>query len=533
MHKSVVILVTLVVLAAMAASAFAGAPSRVRAEGAAYDVVINNGRVIDPLTGYDGLANVGIRGMTIAAIVPGSQKLIGTKEIDGAGLVVAPGFINIHSHVTDLGRGGVQLYIQDGITTEVSGNCGIFSPIGFAEFEKAAKQAGLYSNIASYVGHNDLRAAVGVPNYRTPATSEQVKKMEEMVRGSMQAGAIGVSFGPFYGPGATYPEMLALAKVAAQYGGCGASHVRDAYTPGGAVNAINEGIRTAREANIPFLLSHTGGGPTVVPRSSGPVLEAFYEGLQEGLKLGIDWYGYDAFLTELGAAIFDYPPELLMQLMEANVTDLEVPTTVVIDGKTYMKAGERFSSIDQFLFVRKKVKSREIADPMLVGHLYKPTKLHFWMSQPYLMIENDCTMQVDPATGKYSGHPKDSGAFSHFLGYWVKERGVCDLRTAMARMSGMAAYWLGLDKKGRVQSGCDADLVLFDPENVRDTSTYINPGSPSAGIPYVLVNGVAVVEKGKVTGAKPGEVVRRTWKVPGEYPNLGRAASLSVADLNR
>jgi N-acyl-D-aspartate/D-glutamate deacylase len=357
--------------------------------------------------------------------------------------------------------------------------------------------------------------------------------MEEMARGSMQAGALGVSFGPFYGPGATYPEMLALAKVAAGYGGCAASHVRDAYTPGGAVNAINEGIRTAREANIPFLLSHTGGGPTVVPRSSGPVLEAFYEGLQEGLKLGIDWYGYDAFLTELGAAIFDYPPELLMQLMEANVSDLEVPTTVTIDGKVFMKAGESFSSIEQFQYVRKKVKSKEIADPMLVGHLYKPTKLHFWMSQPYLMIENDCTMQVDTATGKYSGHPKDSGAFAHFLGYWVRERGVCDLRTALARMSGMAAHWLGLEKKGRVQTGCDADLVLFDADKVKATSTYINPGSPSAGIPYVLVNGIPVVENGKVTGAKPGEVVKRNWKVPGVYPNMGRPAALGIGDLNR
>ena len=97
----------------------------------------------------------------------------------------------------------------------------------------------------------------------------------------------------------------------------------------------------------------------------------------------------------------------------------------------------------------------------------------------------------------------------------------------------MAAYWLGMDKKGRVQSGCDADLVLFDPARVKDTSTYINPGSPSEGIPYVLINGVAVVEKGKATGAKPGEVVKRTWKVPGEYPNMGRPAALSVAELNR
>jgi len=497
-----------------------------------YDIAINNGRVIDPLTGFDGLANVGIKDGKIAVIVPPGQKLSGTREIDAAGLVVAPGFINIHSHITDLGNGGPPLYIQDGITTEVSGNCGILGQVTFSKFAEQLEKDGLYANVASYVGHNSMREAVGVPNYRTPATPEQLAKMADMLRHGMQDGAIGVSFGPFYGPGATYPEMLALAKVAAEYGGCAASHVRDAYTPGGAVKAVKEAISTARDANIPFIISHTGGGPTVVPHSSGPVLEAIYEGMDEGLRLGIDWYGYDAFLTELGAAIFDYPPEMLMLLMESKVSDLEVPSTVVIDGNVYMKAGERFSSIDQFLYVRKKVKNKEIPDPMLVGHLYKQAKQKFWMSNPYLMIENDCTMTVDKTTGKYAGHPKDAGAFAHFLGYWVREQGVCDLRTALARTSGMAAYWLGLDKKGRVQAGCDADLVLFNPATVIDKSTYTEPGQASYGIPYVIVNGVLAVDNSKLTGAKAGKIIKRTWNVPGLYPNLSGLPPMNVSALN-
>ncbi|MFA5063868.1 MAG: amidohydrolase family protein [Dehalococcoidia bacterium] len=497
-----------------------------------YDIAINNGRVIDPLTGFDGMANVGIKDGVIAVIVTSSQKLSGAREIDATGLTVAPGFINIHSHITDLGNGGGPLYLQDGITTEISGNCGILGQVTFSKFAEQLEQEGLYANVATYVGHNSMREAVGVPNYRTPATPEQLVQMEEMLRQGMQDGAIGVSFGPFYGPGASYPEMLALAKVSAEYGGCAASHVRDAFTPGGAVKAVNEAISTAREANIPFIISHTGGGPTVVPRSSGPVLEAIYEGMDEGLKLGIDWYGYDAFLTELGAAIFDYPPEMLMQLMESQVSDLEVPSTVVIDGKVYMQAGERFSSIEQFLYVRQKVKSKEIPDPMLVGHLYKPAKQKFWMSNPYLMIENDCTMTVDKATGKYAGHPKDAGAFAHFLGYWVRQQGVCDLRTALARTSGMAAYWLGLDKKGRVQVGCDADLVLFDPGTIIDKSTYTEPGQASYGIPYVIVNGVLAVDNSKLTGARAGKVIKRTWTVPGLYPNLSGLPPISVSALN-
>ena len=532
---AVILLICSVITSSFVTPAFLNGDTQasdIQEETKYYDIAINNGRVIDPLTGFDGMANIGIRDGKIVSIVPSAQKLSGAKEIDATGLIVGPGFINIHSHITDLGKGGSPLYIQDGITTEVTGNCGILGTVTFSKFAEQAEKEGLYANVASFVGHNSMREAVGVPNYRTPATPEQLAKMVEMLKQGMQDGAIGVSFGPFYGPGATYNEMLALARVSAEYGGCAASHVRDAFTPGGAVKSVNEAINTAREAKIPFLISHTGGGPTVVPRSSGPVLEAIYEAREEGLKLGIDWYGYDAFLTELGAAIFDYPPEMLMQLMESKISDLEVPSTVVIDGKTYMQAGERFSSIDQFLYVRKKVKNKEIPDPMLVGHLYKQAKQNFWMSNPYLMIENDCTMSIDKATGKYAGHPKDAGAFAHFLGYWVREQGVCDLRTALARTSGMAAYWLGLDKKGRVQVGCDADLVLFDAGSIIDKSTYIEPGQASYGIPYVIVNGVLAVDNGKLTGAKAGKVIKRSWTVPGVYPNLGNQPATSISALN-
>lgn len=500
----------------------------------ACDIAINNGRVIDPLTGFDGMANIGTKGTSIAAIAPASQKLTGLKEIDASGMIVGPGFINIHSHSTcDLGSGGVELYIQDGVTTEISGNCGIFDAVSFSNFVKRADKEGLYSNAAAFIGHNSLREAVGVPDYRTPATAEQLAEMKKITTESMKGGALGVSFGPFYGPGATYDEMLALAKVVSEHSGCCASHVRDAYAPADAVVAINEGIRTAREANVPYILSHTGGGPTVIPHSSGPVLEAFYEGMAEGLKLAVDFYGYDAFLTLMGAAIFDYPPEVLMKVMESDISDLEVPSTVSIDGQVFMKAGERFSSIEQFQLVRNKVMTKEIPDPGLVGHLYKQPKLDLWMSNPYVMVENDCTLRIDPITGKYAGHPKDSGAFAHFLGYWVRQRGVCDLRTALARMSSMAAYWLGLDKKGRIQTGCDADIVIFDPDRVIDTSTYTDPGRPSTGIPYVMINGTIVVENSKLTGAKPGRIVKRTWAIPGVYPNIGHPASLSISDLNK
>jgi N-acyl-D-amino-acid deacylase len=496
-----------------------------------FDIAINHGRIIDPLTGFDGEANLGIKEGKIAAIVPSEEKLKGTRDIDAAGLVVAPGFINIHSHSTDIGKGGVELYIRDGITTEVSGNCGLFGPVSFAGFESVVEKEGLVSNTAVYVGHNALREAAGVADNRTPADAGQMAEMEKIARQSMKDGALGVSFGPFYGPGATYEEMLALAKIVAEFGGCSASHVRDAFTPDDAVKSVEEGMRTAREADVPFIISHTGGGPTVIPKSSGPVLEAVFAGLDQGLKLAMDFYGYDAFLTFIGAPVFDLPMDMMMQVMGSKMSDMEMPSTVVIDGKVFMKAGQRFETAEQFLTVRSKVKSNEIPEPGIVGHLYKQSKLDFWMSCPLVMVSNDCTMLIDKTTGKYAGHPKDAGTFAHFLGYWVRQRGVCDLRTALARTSAMAASFLGLNKKGRIQQGCDADIVIFDAGKVIDRSTYLEPGVPSDGIPFVLVNGVLAVDNSKYTGVRAGKVIRRTWKVPGVYPNLGKAPASSVEAL--
>jgi len=124
-----------------------------------------------------------------------------------------------------------------------------------------------------------------------------------------------------------------------------------------------------------------------MPKSSGPILEAVFEGLQEGLKLAVDFYGYDAFLTLMAAPVFDLPMETLNQLMESQISDMEIPLTVLIDGQVYMEAGQRFSSIEQFQHIRQKVKSNEIPDPGLIGHLYKPSKLNFWMSCPLLWLK--------------------------------------------------------------------------------------------------------------------------------------------------
>ncbi|MFA5066288.1 MAG: amidohydrolase family protein, partial [Dehalococcoidia bacterium] len=293
-----------------------------------YDIAVNNGWVIDPISGFQGLANVGIKDGMIAAITAPDRKLAGDKEIDATGLIVAPGFINIHGHGTGNGV-PADLYLRDGITTEISGNCGettlgisVKHPVPFSEETKDAKtfseitsvweKEGLLTNVASYTGHNTYRSLVGVVNRRTPATPEQLDKMKELLRKDMQDGALGVSFGPYYGPGATYEEMLALAKVAAEYGGGSAAHLKEGFTTRGAVDSVNQGISISREAGIPFILSHVSQCPAFVPRSSGPILDAFYAARAEGLKIGMDAYPYDTTAVITTSPLFEYPIEWLL-----------------------------------------------------------------------------------------------------------------------------------------------------------------------------------------------------------------------------
>ena len=520
------------------------------AAGQSFDIAINNGMVIDPISGFQGLANLGIKDGKITAITSISQKLIGAKVIDATCLIVAPGFINIHGHSNSTQLPD-QLYLRDGITTEISGNCGqttlgkyVKNPLPFSEATKNARsysevtgiweKEGLYMNVASYVGHNTLRETVGVPNRRTPATSEQLARMQDMLRKDMKDGSLGVSFGPYYGPGATYAEMLALAKVASEYGGASSSHLREGFTAKGAADSVNEGISIARDAKIPFLLSHVSACPAFVPRSSGAIIEAFYAARAEGLKIGMDAYPYDTTAVVTTSPLFEFPIELLLGVVESEMTDFAVAYPVIIDGKTYMEPGEKYKSVEQFRYVLKKVQSKEIIDPKVKIPFYNPpAKFDIWMNNPYLMIENDSYVWYDDKTGKFVGDPICVGSFAKFLGQRVRQEGACDWRTAMARVSSHAASFLGLDKKGRIQVGCDADVTIFDAAKIIDRSTYMDIGQASIGIPYVIVNGVLAVDNNEITGAKAGKLIKRTWKIPGDYANIGSPHSCNVSDLNR
>ncbi len=506
-----------------------------------YEIVINGGTVMDPLTRFFGRANVGIRDGRIAQITPTDQLLSGQREIDASGLVVAPGFINIHGH--DCGTGvGAEFHVRDGITTEITGNCGksgtFFEIAGIKErphypikdFFSTIEREGLIINVASFIGHNTIREAAGAKEANKPATPAQLKEMLSLIKQELESGGAGMSFGPFYAPGATFEEMATVAAHAEKLGGGASIHVRDAGPSPKDIEAVEEAIRISRESCIPLTISHRGGS-IVTRRNTGIALELIATARQNGVKVTTDQTPFTAGTAIIGGEFFNQPLEPLAEMMGVAVSELECPTTVVIDGKTIIKANERFSSFEQFYTVRDRVRDGTIAEPTLLFHLHKPEFIWLYYSAPFTMVENDDAIYMDVNSGKYGGHPRGAGAFAHFLGHWVREKKVCDLITGVSKCSTTAAVWLGLEKKGRVQCGCDADLTVFDPATIMNASTYIEPGIPSRGIPYVIVNGVLAVDKGKLTDSKSGRVIRRRWKVPGALPDLAHAPETSLSAL--
>lgn len=542
--KRLVYLISGIALVTSLVIASACGPSTGVSGSGQYDIAINNGRLMDPLSGFDGVANIGIQEGKIATIVPASQKLAGKRTIDAKGLVVAPGFIDIHGHDTGNGT-GAEFHVRDGITTEVTSNCGIsgtFFPVPrprqfphypIADFFSAVEKEGLIINVASYIGNITMREAVGVKDVNAQSTPEEIAKMVELVKQEMEAGALGISFGPFYGPGTTYEEMLILAKEVSKLGGGASIHVRKAFPAPQDIEAVEEAINLSKEANVPLLISHRGGS-LLLPKSTGLALELISSARNAGIKVATDAQPYDAGYTLISAAVFNAPLEPVAKYLGVTLSDFQVASTVVVDGKVLIKAGEAFSSFEQFYLIRDKARASEIRDPgVIMTHLYKPDQIWIYYTAPFTMVENDGAIYVDQATNKYAGHPRGAGSFAKFLGYWVRERGVCDLMTGISKCSTMAAVWLGLDIKGRVHVGCDADLTLFDPYGITARSTYVEPGQASEGIPYVIVNGALAVDKGQLTGVKAGKVIRRTWKVPGILPNLGTVPSNELSTLTK
>jgi N-acyl-D-amino-acid deacylase len=506
------------------------------APAADFDLIVRNGRLVDGANNPWRYADVGVQGDTIAAV--GSLKgKSATREIDANGLVVAPGFIDIHNH----GRGRIfdvpsaENFIRQGVTTLMEGNDG-GSPLPIGEFLDSLDKLRPAVNMGLFVGHGSVRQEV-LEIAKRNASPEELEAMKKLVDQAMRDGAFGLSTGLFYVPGNFAPteEVIELGKVVAKYGGMHISHMRDEAAD--IVKSVAETIRIGEEAGIPTQVSHH----KVIGKSnwgqSEATLRMVSEARARGVDVTIDQYPYTASSTG-SAALF--PQWALEGGAKALAERLQAPETrarikAVIANKIEHDRGGGDAANVVFVSCRfdPKLSGKTLADVTRergfavnfenaaeaameiqskggCSCVYKAIgeeDVERIMQSPYTMIASDGGVSIPAHTD--APHPRNYGTFARVLGLYVRDRSVLTLENAIWKMSGFPAARLGLADRGQIAVGRKADVVVFDDRRVIDRADFAKPHQFSEGFRDVVVNGVPVMLGGKLTGERPGRALRR------------------------
>ncbi len=502
------------------------------ASEAQYDKLIRGARFLDGAGNPWRYADVAITGDRIAAVGDLSEDSAET-EIEATGLYVAPGFIDVHTHLgpglasEDLSPAYPQL--AEGITTV------FVNPDGGGPTDLFAQRArllehGLGVNVAQFVAHGSIRSTVIGSEARAP-TSDELDQMRALVREGMEAGAFGLSSGLYYSPGifAETEEVIELAKVAAEYGGTYQSHIRDeADYNVGVVAAVDEVIRIAREAELPGIVTHIKAlGPRVWGYSNA-LVRRIQRARDDGVQVFADQYPYEASGTSITGALVprwaqDGGRSALLARLDSADTRARIREDIIanldrrggasrlqfqrhatdhaIEGRTLQDvADERgLHPSDQAMELL------QTGGAGLVSFNMHDDDIATLMQQPWTMTCSDGSITQ---MGEGVPHPRWYGTFPRKIRKYVIEEGVIDLPTAIRSMTSLSAAVMGLPDRGLLVPGAVADIVVFDFERVRDKATYTDPHQLSEGMVYVLVNGEFAVDEGEFTDVMSGTVLR-------------------------
>jgi N-acyl-D-amino-acid deacylase len=497
------------------------------------DLLIKNGRVLDG-TGNSWIhADIAIRNGKIIR-VGSSRDVNAVQTIDAKGMIVAPGFIDVHTHIEgdELRNPTANNFILDGVTTVVTGNCGA-SNVDIEKYLTRIDSLRPSINVATLIGHNDVRKAVmGTANRL--ASEDELRRMEAIVDQAMKDGAVGFSTGLIYIPG-TYSgteEIVRLARVAAQYKGVYASHMRDEGDS--VVQAIEEALQVGREAVMPVEISHFKLSGQQNWGRSRQTVELIKKAREEGIDVTIDQYPYTASSTSLSTLL---PDELLSDGQDSINARLRRPdvrkyVTKYMLGKlkkrklkhldyavvAYYRAdttfnGKSIEEINRLMHRKHKAKyeTETVMDMMVNGgagmvfHGMSEEDVKRIMQYPFNMFASDASIRL---FGQGAPHPRGYGTNARVLGKYVREEKVIGLEEAVRRMTSLPAQKFGLKWRGLIREGYAADIVVFDEREVRDESTYEQPHAYSRGFYYVVVNGKVVVSEGVHLGTRSGVALR-------------------------
>jgi len=499
-----------------------------------FDLLIVNGTVVDGSGGPPERIDVGIKGDTIAAV----GDLDGTtahRIIDAAGLHVMPGIIDVHSHADyELAEiPDAPNLIRQGITTLVTGNCGGSEyPVG--EYFTKLEEIGIAPNVALLVGHNTVRRQVMGMEARK-ATAEELEAMKKLVRAGMEEGAVGLSTGLKYAPGtwAGTDEVVELSKVAAEFKGLYATHMRDEGR--GVVDSVRETIEIGRRAGLPVQISHHKIASRDLWGASTQTLALVDSAVKEGITVYLDQYPYPA--TSTGLTVL-FPPWCLAggrEDLNARLKNTEQRQKIaegIIDNILHDRGGSDPSNIlIAHCSARPEAEGKNIAELLQAqGHevsleeaaeiimeiqaqggaqaIYRclaDEDIERIMRHPLTMIATDshiCQYGVGVP------HPRNYGTFPRVLGLYTREKGILSLRDAVKKMTSIPAQAFFLFGRGVITPTFKADIVIFNADTVSDTATWTEPHQYPTGIEYVIINGTVVVDDGRQLDVRPGKVLR-------------------------
>ncbi len=529
-----------------------------------FDAIIEHGRIIDGTGSPWYLADVGVRAGRIAAIgnLEGEQA---SQRIDAHGLVVAPGFIDMlgQSEISVLVNPHLPSKIFQGITTEITGEGGSVAPLTdalvtadrvgyehyhiipdwrtFAQYFARLEKQGLGINMASFVGATQVRRVV-IGDGNRPPTPEELERMKALVRDAMHDGAVGVSTSLQYAPApyATTEELIALASEAAKSGGVYATHMR---SEGNAVlEAVDEAVRIGREARIPVEIWHLKAAGKANWGRMPDIVKKIDAARASGVEVGANTYAYPAWFNSFSAFVppwaHDGGDEQLVARLKDPATrkkirqDMETPSTTwdnewqeipgpdavqicVVHSPTLVPyQGKTLAEIAK---IRNQEPIETLFDILIEDRAFTSVAV-FGMSepdvalalkQPWTAVDNDSQGTApDGLLGQEHPHPRAYGTFPRILRKYVREDHLLTLEDAIRKFSALSAQRMRLTDRGVLKQGLWADIVIFDPDHIRDVATFEQPNQLSVGMRYVLVNGVPVIADGKATDALPGKILR-------------------------
>jgi len=501
-----------------------------------FDLVISGGRVVDGTGNPWFLADVAIKDGRIAEIGR-IDPARAARIIEAKGLIVAPGFIDVHTHI----EGGIQEFpkaenfVRMGVTSVVTGNCGA-SILKLGEWFSSLESNGISINVASLVGHNAVRRSGMGGEFDRQPTPEELTRMQEIVEKAMNEGAVGFSTGLEHVPGtyAKTDELVALAKVAASHGGIYTSHMRNEGND--VEKSIQEALTVGAQAGCPVEISHFKISSKKRWGASAATIKMVADARARGEQVTVDQYMYPAASTGIGilfpSSLFDGGNDKAKEKLAQPEIRTKVVREIIAKAKTegfndlsfaYIAShranpafnGKNLKEIAESVRGKDRVEDQaeQAIDILLAGgaqlvlQKMSESDVERIIRQPFTMVASDAG--IPDIAGDGVPHPRGFGNNARLLASYVREKQLVGLEEGVRKMTSLPAQTFKLWDRGILRPGMAADIVVFNEKTIADRATFTQPKQFPVGIEFVLVNGVVVIEKGNHTGAKPGRALRK------------------------